>query len=595
MHIEYDWGLVALSILLSVLAAYTALDFAGQVSRATGLRRGLWLIGGAVAMGTGIWSMHFVGMLAFHAAMAVHYDLITIFWSVAPAMAASGLALAIVSRPAVGMVPLVGGGVVMGLAIAAMHYLGMLAVRVDAVARYNLVVVAMSIILAMAAAIIALGLTFYWRQEGTVAGSLKKVAGAIIMGLSVPTMHYVGMHAVVLSSQPQPAAAIPSLDVDLSSLSVQGAVELHSLASVIGGAACGVIGIALLVSLEAKIIEQASLLNRLQTEIIQRQQTEAALQETLQDLKTAQVQLIHSEKLSSLGQLVAGLAHEVNNPLAFILGNIEPIGTYLNDLLCFAQLAQRQVRQLPVELQRFLIEMDLEFITEDTDKVLLSIRTGAERIRDTVMSLRHFSRLDEASLKPVSLAKSLEEVLILFGHRLEATPERPAIRVHRAYGELPRVECYPAHLNQAFFNLIENAIDAIDARTAQDPKVWLYQDPVIQLSLERANNTQAIVRIADNGIGFPNGAKAQMFDPFFTTKPLGQGKGMGLPITQQVVVQIHKGTLLANSVNPQGCELLIELPICQSKTCFIEIGVLAESSQPSPSQIRSGLGDQPAG
>lgn len=540
MHTEYDWGLVALSILLSVLAAYTALDFAGQVSRATGLRRGLWLAGGAIAMGTGIWSMHFVGMLAFHASMAVHYDLATILWSVAPAMVASGLALAIVSQPTVGVNQMAGGGMVMGLAIAAMHYLGMMAVRVDAIANYNLLVVAVSVVLAMAAAIIALGLTFYWRQEGTVAGSLKKVAGAMVMGLAVPTMHYVGMHAVALSPSPLPASQLPSLEVSLYSLSTEGAIELHSLASLIGGTACGVIGIALLVSLEAKIIAQTALLNQLKQEVQQRQQAESALQQTLQDLQAAQVQLIHSEKVSSLGQLVAGIAHEVNNPLTFILGNIEPVGNYLNDLLCFAQLSQKQAQKLPMELRRFLTEMDLSFMTEDSDKVLRSIRAGAERIRDTVLSLRNFSRLDEADLKPVILADGLEEVLTLLRYRLDANPQRPAIQIHRAYGKLPRVECYPAHLNQVFFKLLENAIDAIEARTAQNPQAWAYQQPIIHLSLERANNTQAIVRIADNGIGLSDDVKIRMFDPFFTTKPMGEGTGMGLAIAQQVVPRFTK-------------------------------------------------------
>ncbi|MBD2260056.1 MHYT domain-containing protein [Pseudanabaena sp. FACHB-2040] len=560
---HYDLRLVALSFLLSVLAAYAALDFAGQVATAKGRSRTFWLAGGAIAFSTGVWSMHFIGMLAFELPVPVQYDLVMVVLSALPPVLAAGLALCLVSRPVLGLRHVVLGSVLMGLSIAAMHYLGMAAMRLPLMARYNLSTVAASVVIAIAVSFVALWITFCLRQASTLIGSLQKVSSALLIGLAVSSMHYTGMTAVHFGPAPLPAAIFPSLDIDMMALPSLMAMDLGFLDNLISAVAGIVIGIALLISLEAKVLHQATLLAQLQQEVAHRQRVEDGVKKTLRELRAAQAALVQTEKMSSLGRLVAGISHEVNNPLGVITGNLAYLQGFARDLLELAVLCQQHGAALPAPVQAHLDELDLDFVIQDTPRLLGSMEHGASRIRDIVTALRNFSRLDEAELKPVRLTEGLEDALQLLRHRLAATVGRPEIMILRQYTDMPKVECYAGQLNQVFVKLLENAIDALDARTFQTNQIWEDTVPTVTLTTHW-NTEQVCIGITDNGIGIAEAVKDLVFDPFFTTKPVGEGTGMGLAIAHQIVTQTHGGTLSVVSNQAGGTTFEICLPLHQS-------------------------------
>lgn len=559
-----DLRLVALSILLGTLASYTALDFAGHVSTATGWRRSAWLVGGAIAMGTGIWSMHFVGMLAHGFPFPTQYDLPMVVASGLPAVLASGLALCLVSRRFLALGSVVGGSVLMGLAIAVMHYLGMAALRMPAIARFNLSIVAASLVIGVAFSFVALWLAFGLRHANTILESFHKVVSALLMGLAIASMHYTGMASIQFGQAPLPAAIFPSLEINMAALPSLMSFDLSSLGSLISTVAGAIIGLALLISLEAKVIQQATLLGQLQGEITQRQRAEQELKQTLKELRTAQAVLVHTEKMSSLGRLVAGISHEVNNPLGFIMGNLGYLREFASDLLGLASLCQEHAIALPASLQQHLIDLDLEFIAHDTPRLLDSMEYGASRIQHLVVALRNFSRLDEAELKPVYLTEGLEDALHLLRHRLAATAHRPEIQILRQYGDLPKVECYAGQLNQVFVKLLENAIDSLDRHAVHQLKSGLKPAPQVTLTTAWAGVDQVLIRVTDNGGGISPSVVSHIFDPFFTTKPVGQGTGMGLAIAHQVVTKAHSGTLRLASGQTGSTIFEICLPLQQT-------------------------------
>ena len=300
-----------------------------------------------------------------------------------------------------------------------------------------------------------------------------------------------------------------------------------------------------------------------------RQQAED-LQQTLRELRQTQAHLVHSEKMSSLGQLVAGIAHEINNPVNFIYGNVHPANEYTQDLLRIIDLYQSHYPDPPAELEAELEDIDLSFLAEDLPKILKSMEVGAERIKAIVNSLRSFSRMDEAAMKAVDLHEGIESSLMILQNRLKATmvrsPQqeyyRPDIDVIKHYGELPLVECYAGQLNQVFMNLLLNAIDAIDEKMQQDSN---YQ-PQITIRTGLTRSSQVTIRFSDNGLGIPNTVKSRIFDPFFTTKSVGKGTGMGLSISYQIITEQHGGTLQCLSIPGQGAEFVITIPLQQEGT-----------------------------
>lgn len=287
------------------------------------------------------------------------------------------------------------------------------------------------------------------------------------------------------------------------------------------------------------------------------------LNQTLQELQQAQARLIQSEKMSSLGQLVAGIAHEINNPVTFIDGNLNHARNYIQDLLNLLQLYQKHYPEPHPEIKKQFAAIDVEFITQDLNKLLASMKNGAQRIHRIVLSLRNFSRLDEAEFKKVNLHEGLDNTLLILQHRLQPSKERREIQVIKEYGDLPKVECYPGELNQVFLNILANAIDAIEERE-RDLQSRPFSPPTIRIRTEVKNGTRAVIRIADSGKGMTEEIRQKLFDPFFTTKSVGKGIGMGLWVSYQTVVEKHGGNMHCISTLGEGTEFIIEIPISRN-------------------------------
>ena len=288
-----------------------------------------------------------------------------------------------------------------------------------------------------------------------------------------------------------------------------------------------------------------------------RHQTEQ-LERTLRELQQAQAQLVQTEKMSSLGQLVAGVAHEINNPVNFIYGNVNHAHDYTQELLGLIELYQQHYPTPVLAVQQEIDAIDLDFLLEDLPKSLSSMKLGAERIQTIVLALRNFSRMDEAAVKVVDIHEGIDSTLMILHSRLKASHDAPEIRIIKEYGKLPKIECYAGQLNQVFMNILANAIDALEEGSESNrPKT-------IRIRTEATDNQQVRICIADNGLGMTEEVRNRLFDPFFTTKAVGKGTGLGLSISYQIVVERHKGSLHCFSELGQGCEFWIEVPISQN-------------------------------
>ena len=285
------------------------------------------------------------------------------------------------------------------------------------------------------------------------------------------------------------------------------------------------------------------------------------LQTALQKLGSAQAQLVQSEKMSSLGQLVAGIAHEINNPVNFIYGNLKHAEAYTQDLIHLLQLYQQQYPKPITVIQAKAKLIDLNFLLEDLPKLVTSMKVGADRIRDVVLSLRNFSRMDEAEMKEVDIHEGIDSTLMILQNRIKAKQGKPGVEVVKHYGDLPPIECYVGQLNQVFMNILSNALDALEEC---DPQRHETQPDQIHIYTEQKNSHQVQIRIADNGAGMTEATRKRLFDPFFTTKAIGKGTGLGLSISYQIVTAKHKGSIQCVSAPGQGAEFIVEIPIQQT-------------------------------
>lgn len=300
--------------------------------------------------------------------------------------------------------------------------------------------------------------------------------------------------------------------------------------------------------------EQLEALKMLGQQVIS--QLELRLQ--LHHLKQAQARMIQTERMSALGQLVAGVAHEINNPVTFIHGNITYLNTYAQELLSLVQAYQEHVIQPSPEIEAKLKEIDLDFISKDLVKLLQSMQVGTDRIGEIVQSLRNFSHLDEAEFKAVDIHEGINSALLLLQYRLQATASHAAIKVIKEYSSLPLIQCCSGQMNQVFMNLLSNAIDALE-EIGQEQSLELGQDQESTIWIHtEIDDSYTKITIADNGMGIPEDIRSRIFDPFFTTKPIGTG--LGLSISHQIIVEKHGGKLYCDSTVGEGTKFYMEIP-----------------------------------
>ena len=283
-----------------------------------------------------------------------------------------------------------------------------------------------------------------------------------------------------------------------------------------------------------------------------------------EDLQKMQIKLIQSEKMSGLGQLAAGIAHEINNPINFIAGNLGYAQDYAHNLLKIIHLYQEDYVKPTPRIQTAIDEIELDFVEEDFIKILNSLNVGTQRIQEIVKSMRIFSRVDEAEVKTVNIHEGIDSTLTLLHHRLKVKPDHPEIELIKEYGQLPQVECHAGQLNQVFMNIISNAIDALDESNQQRSFAEIQQHPNrIQISTKVIDDNWVAIHISDNGRGVCETVGPKLFEPFFTTKPIGKGTGLGLSISYQIIVEKHGGRLYCQPILGKGIEFVIEIPIRQ--------------------------------
>ncbi len=317
----------------------------------------------------------------------------------------------------------------------------------------------------------------------------------------------------------------------------------------------------LLKNVEAQVAERTIALTQANQE----------LENTLADLKKAQINLIQAEKMSSLGQLIAGIAHEINNPVNFIHGNLTYLRRYIKEIMTFIEVVLEYQPELTTIVADKLDEnLDLDFVQTDLPKLIKSMEVGTTRIRDIVLSLRNFSHMDQAELKFIDLHQGIDDTILILTHRLKFQFNLYEIQIIKDYGDLPLINCYGGQLNQVLINILANAIDALEEahhRTDTLYKACPRQQPYIKIETRLIDPDWVQIKISDNGFGIPEPIQSQIFNPFFTTKPVGKGTGMGMAISYQIIVEKHKGHLYFTSIPHQGTEFVIKIPVdCTSES-----------------------------
>lgn len=573
MHGTYNVLLVSLSLVIATLASYTALELASLISLMEKPKlRHMWLVAGATAMGIGIWSMHFVGMLAFSLPVPLGYDFRITLASLVIAILVSYFALRVVTLTKLTLARLATGGVLMGLGIASMHYTGMAAMLMQPGIQYDPVLFAASVLVAIVAAAAALSIAHALSAVERRHLIIKRIVAAIIMGGAITGMHYTGMAAAHFAPGTICGAA-------------QG-INAQWLATTIAMFTLGILTVTLMVSrfdarttllqgmaatleeqvrdrtckLEATLREYertTHMLERMRRkmaqEIEERKQAQARLEQEKEEqrklihqLEEAHVQLLQSEKLASIGQLAAGVAHEINNPIGFVHANLNTLKRWVQGLLQVISTYDQVRGQLDEDAQASLAasrqRADLDYVSDDILPLIDDSLEGSMRVRRIVQDLRDFSRPGSEAWELSDLHAGLESTLNVIHNEIKYKAT-----VVRAYGELPSVECIPSQLNQVFMNLLLNAVQAIP------------EHGVITIG-SRSGDGWVSVEIADDGIGMPPEVVSRIFDPFFTTKPVGQGTGLGLSVSHSIVKR-HGGRIEVITHPGQGTTFVVTLPV----------------------------------
>ncbi|RQS71235.1 histidine kinase [Burkholderia sp. Bp8963] len=577
MHGTYNLSLVLLSLVIATLASYTALDLAAFISLLDKRRiRLAWLSGGAAAMGTGIWSMHFVGMLAYSLPIPLGYDLTETGASLAIAVLVSYFALHVVTRAELTRARLAFGGILMGGGIAGMHYTGMAAMRMQPAIRYDVALFAASIGVAIVASTAALWIAQTLRAQAARAASARRIGAAAIMGIAITGMHYTGMAAAYFAPDARCGAAN-----GIDSPWLATTVALFTLATLVvtlmisrfDASTAFLRGMAdtleELVQVRTCELERAlrryerttQTLQRtrenMEREIEERKAAQARLEREkdeqrrlLHELEATHVQLLQSEKLASIGQLAAGVAHEINNPIGFVSANLNMLKTWVRNLLDVVAAHEAVVAQLDADARGTLAaarkDADLDYIRGEIATLIDESIDGTMRVRRIVQDLRDFSRPGSDEWSVVDLRAGLESTLNVVHNELKYKAD-----IVREYGDVPPVECLPSQLNQVFMNLLVNAAQAIP------------EHGIITLRTSHDGDTVSIA-ISDTGRGMPPDIVRRIFDPFFTTKPVGQGTGLGLSVSHGIVER-HRGVIDVASEPGRGTTFTIRLPVRRAR------------------------------
>ena len=575
MHGSYNVLLVLLSLAMATLASYTALELASLIALMENRKlRHLWLGAGATAMGIGIWSMHFVGMLAFSLPIPLGYDFTITLASLGIAILVSYFALRVVTLRTLTLPRLLSGGTLMGLGIAGMHYTGMAAMRMQPGIDFDPTLFVASVLIAIVASAVALGIAHAFSAVARRHLIIQRVAAAFVMGCAITGMHYTGMAAAHFAPDAVCGAA-------------QG-INTQWLATTIAMFTLGILTVTLMVSrfdarttmlrgmantLEAQVRERTRALEnalcetkrtadmlevthgRMEQEIEERKQAQARLEHEKEEqrklilqLEQAHIQLLQSEKLASIGQLAAGVAHEINNPIGFVHSNMNTLKVWVEGLLrvicAYERFSESLDGQARVDLDAARQDADLDYVRHDIVALIDESLDGSMRVRRIVQDLRDFSRPGGEAWESADLHAGLESTLNVVHNEIKYKAS-----VVRAFGALPRVECIPSQINQVFMNLLVNAAQAIPERG------------VITIRT-KGDDDWVSIDVSDNGVGMSPEVAGRIFDPFFTTKPVGQGTGLGLSVSHGIVMR-HGGRIDVVSEPGCGTTFSVVLPVKQ--------------------------------